>query len=79
MLQQIVGKEHSQNGSYRDQATLDHFIEIIPSCESIQFLDEKMIIASLPHALAYVKSLKRFPSVNNSTAGLPVYTDKGPN
>ncbi len=53
MLQEVIGKENSQNGAYRDQASPDHFIEIIPSCESIQFLDEKMITASLPHALAY--------------------------
>jgi hypothetical protein len=49
VFQKGINQEYTQYGSKRDQAAANQLIEVISSCESIQFPDEKIIIASLPH------------------------------
>ena len=51
IFQQVVHQENCEYGPNGNQAAADQFIEIITSGKSIQFLDEKVIIASLPHAI----------------------------
>ena len=50
IFQQIIHQENCEYDTGRNKGTADQFVKVISSGKSIQFLDEKVIIASLPHA-----------------------------